>query len=142
VPVLAAAEAVVELRSADWCAMVPFAAFYSGYRTSVRRADELVTAVESRPSRHAVVPQGRHAGGQAISKVVMAAVRADRPRIALGSIAPTVIRCAHRGGVGVGRFHRDAQAILQEEIRPSTHPLDGRRTSPVAANLLAEFWRR
>src|SRR3954449_13011417 len=39
-PVLAAADAVVVLRSAATTRKVPFTAFYTGYRQSVRRADE------------------------------------------------------------------------------------------------------
>ena len=36
-PVLAAADALVELRGLDWTRKVPFTAFYTGYRASVRR---------------------------------------------------------------------------------------------------------
>ena len=45
-PVLAAADAVVVLRSVDAERRVPFMSFYTGYRASVMRADELIVAVE------------------------------------------------------------------------------------------------
>src|SRR5258706_9107431 len=41
-PVLAAADAVVVLRSAAETRRVPFTAFYSGYRRSVKRPEELI----------------------------------------------------------------------------------------------------
>src|SRR5215475_11724398 len=43
-PVLAAAEAVVELASAAGTREVPFTSFYTGYRQTVARPDELITA--------------------------------------------------------------------------------------------------
>ena len=56
---------------------------------------------------------------QAISKVVMAAVRGDRPRISIGSVAPTVLRLrgteeALAGGASI----EDAQAVLMREVTP------------------------
>src|SRR5436190_2256102 len=91
-PVLAAADAVIVLESASGTRRVPFAAFYTGYRQTVRRRDELIVAFEI-PAVH-----GRQwfrkvgtRAAQAISKVVMAGVRdRDRVRVAVGSVAPTV----------------------------------------------------
>src|SRR5262249_54763685 len=45
-PVLAAADAVVVLQSAEGTRRVPFMAFYTGYRQTVRRRDELIVAFE------------------------------------------------------------------------------------------------
>src|SRR3954469_7719083 len=45
-PVLAAADAVVVLRSASEERRVPFDRFYTGYRASVMRRDELIVAFE------------------------------------------------------------------------------------------------
>jgi xanthine dehydrogenase small subunit len=121
-------------------------AFYTGYRQSVMRFDELITALE--------VPRVRGRqwfrkvgtrAAQAISKVVMAAVAPvgdDQPRIAIGSVAPTVVRlpgteAALAGGASIAT----AQRILLEEIAPID---DVRSTAEyrarVAANLLARFW--
>jgi CO/xanthine dehydrogenase FAD-binding subunit len=45
-PVLAAADAVVVLRSAAGTRRIPFTAFYTGYRQTVRHSDELIVAFE------------------------------------------------------------------------------------------------
>jgi xanthine dehydrogenase small subunit len=142
-PVLAAADAMVELRSADGVRKVPFTSFYTGYRESVRRMHELITAIE--------VPEVDGAqwfrkvgtrAAQSISKVVMAGVRADRPRIALGSVAPTVVRARRtEDALAAGVSIVEAQRILQTEI----NPIDDLRSTAayrreVAARLLAQFW--
>jgi CO/xanthine dehydrogenase FAD-binding subunit len=142
-PVLAAAEAALVLASADGERRVPFLQFYSGYRKTVLRPDELLVAVEVPPVEGAqwFRKVGTRAA-QAISKVVMAAVRSASPRIALGSVAPTVVRlpraeaCLASGG-GLA----EAQRLLAEEIAP----IDDLRSTAtyrrrVAQNLLARFW--
>lgn len=143
-PVLAAAEATVVLASADGERRVPFTAFYTGYRTSVMRADELIVAVEFPPVEG--VQWFRKVGtraAQAISKVVMAAVRAGRPRIALGSVAPTVVRLPKTEAVlAVGGSLEEATWALRDVI----HPIDDVRSTAeyrlrVSANLLEQFWR-
>src|SRR6188508_3325725 len=92
-PVLAAAEAIVVLRSASGTRRVDFGSFYTGYRTSVARTDELIVALEV-PRVH-----GRQwfrkvgtRAAQSISKVVMAGIGGREPRLAVGSVAPTVLR--------------------------------------------------
>ena len=142
-PVLAAAEALVELRSIEWTRKVPFTDFYTGYRASVRRPDELITAIEF--PRVEGTQWFRKVGtraAQSISKVVMAGVRADRPRIAYGSVAPTVVRVRRtEDALAAGASIAEAQRILQEEISP----IDDIRSTvayrrEVAARLLAQFW--
>lgn len=142
-PVLAAAEATVVLADADGERRVPFSGFYTGYRKSVLKPDELIIAIEI------PVVEGvqwfRKVGtraAQAISKVVMAAVRSPHPRIALGSVAPTVVRlprteAALASGAGIA----EAQRVLREEIQP----IDDMRSTAayrlqVSANLLEAFW--
>jgi CO/xanthine dehydrogenase FAD-binding subunit len=142
-PVLAAAEALVELRSIEWTRKVPFTDFFTGYRASVRRPDELITAVEF--PRVEGMQWFRKVGtraAQSISKVVMAGVRADRPRIAFGSVAPTVVRVRRtEDALAAGASIAEAQRVLQEEISP----IDDIRSTvayrrEVAARLLAQFW--
>jgi CO/xanthine dehydrogenase FAD-binding subunit len=142
-PVLAVAEAVVVLRSADAERRVPFGEFYTGYRTSVRRPDELIVAFEVPPveGRQWFRKVGTRAA-QAISKVVMAAVRGPRPRIALGSVAATVARLrgaeeALAAGAGVD----DAVRRMAGDIEP----IDDLRSTAeyrrqVAGNLVRRFW--
>jgi CO/xanthine dehydrogenase FAD-binding subunit len=142
-PVLAAVEAVIVLRSASGERRVPFGEFYTGYRATVRRPDELIVAVEIPPvdGRQWFRKVGTRAA-QAISKVVMAAVRGAAPRIALGSVGPVVVRArqaedALRGGAGIDA----AATALGAEIAP----IDDVRSSAdyrraVAVNLLRQFW--
>ena len=143
-PVLAAADARIVLRSAGGERRVSFSEFYTGYRTSVRQPDELITAIE--------IPaiEGRQwwrkvgtRRAQAISKVMMAGVRGPQVRIALGSVGPVVVLAtgaakvlAHGGSVA------DAQAALAREITPIDDVRStGEYRQQVAANLLAQFWK-
>lgn len=142
-PVLAAADAVVVLRSAGGERRVPFAGLYTGYRATVIRPDELIVAFEIPPvdGEQWFRKVGTRAA-QAISKVVMACVRGDRPRVAIGSVAPTIVRLrgteeALAGGASI----EDAQAVLMGEITP----IDDLRSTAdyrrrVCANLLARWW--
>jgi len=142
-PVLAAAEAIVVLQSVDGERRIPFTELYSGYREAVRRPDELIVAVEVPPveGEQWFRKVGTRAA-QSISKVVMAAVRSGRPRIALGSVAPTVVRLPSTEqmlarGAGID----EAVRTLEGEIRP----IDDLRSSAayrrrVSGNLLRRFW--
>ena len=141
-PVLAAADAVVVLRSAEGERRVPFTEFYTGYRASVRRDGELVTAVEVPPvpGRQWFRKVGTRAA-QAISKVVFAGVNGAAPRIAIGSVAPTVVRLPRTEAALAGGAAADAAMdVLRSEIAPID---DIRSTadyrSRVAANLLRRF---
>jgi CO/xanthine dehydrogenase FAD-binding subunit len=142
-PALAAADAVVVLQSAAGTRRVPFTAFYTGYRRTVARPDELIAALEIAPvaGRQWFRKVGTRAA-QAISKVVMAAVRAPAPRLALGSVAPTVIRLPETEAVlAAGGSIADARETLAREIQP----IDDLRSSAeyrrrVCGNLLERFW--
>jgi CO/xanthine dehydrogenase FAD-binding subunit len=133
------------LQSAEAVRRVPFLAFYTGYRRTVMRADELLVAIEVPPIEG--LQWFRKVGtraAQAISKVVMAAIRAPHPRIALGSVAPTVVRVPRTEAVlASGGSIEEAQAVLQTEIQP----IDDLRSTAayrrrVSANLLASFWKQ
>ena len=142
-PVLAAANATLVLTSIDGDRRVPFVNFYTGYRRSVLRRDEIISAVE--------IPQvegkqwfrkvGTRAA-QAISKLVIAAVRGPAPTVALGSVAPTVVRAPRtEAALTAGAPIKEAARILREE----NLPIDDVRSSAtyrraVAANLLEQFW--
>jgi xanthine dehydrogenase small subunit len=141
-PVLAAAEAVVVLQSAGGTRRVPFADFYTGYRRTVRRDEELVVALEvpAVRGRQYFRKVGTRAA-QAISKVVMAGIAGAPPRIALGSVAPTVMRAARtEAALARGASLEEAQQTLGDELSP----IDDMRSTAeyrrrVAANLLAPF---
>ena len=142
-PVLAVAEATLVLLSAGAERRVPFSAFYTGYRKSVLRPDELLAAVEipRLTGRQWFRKVGTRAA-QAISKVVMAAVRSESPRVALGSVAPTVVRlpkteAALAGGAPIA----EARRTLEAEI----HPIDDLRSTAayrrlVSGRMLEQFW--
>ena len=120
-PVLAAADAVVVLRSLAGERRIPLTALYTGYRATVIRADELIVAVEV--PRVAGTQFFRKVGtraAQAISKVVVAGVRDGRDaRIAVGSVAPTVVRLtATERALATGASVDDAMAALRDEVRP------------------------
>lgn len=142
-PVLAAVDAGIVLRSMDSERRVPITEFYTGYRATVMRPDELIVAVEvaAVEGRQYFRKVGTRAA-LAISKVVFAGVRGAPPRIALGSVAPTVVRArATEAALGGGATIEDAMQILATEIAP----IDDLRSTAsyrarVAANLLRRFW--
>jgi CO/xanthine dehydrogenase FAD-binding subunit len=142
-PVLAAAGARIVLRSHAGTRTVPFDGFYTGYRTSVRRPEELITAIEI--PRIDGTQWWRKVGtrrAQAISKIMMAAVRGKQLRIAIGSVAPTVVLARRTAELlSSGGSIADAQATLLTEITPIDDVRStGEYRAIVAANLLADFW--
>lgn len=142
-PVLAAASARVVLRSAAGQRAVAFESFYTGYRASIRRADELITAVEfpSVPGRQWWRKVGTRRA-QAISKIMIAGVRGPEVRIAFGSVGPTVVLATRTAAIlQRGGSVAEAQAALLTEIAPIDDIRSTREyRARVAANLLAEFW--
>lgn len=151
-PVFAAADATIVLRSAEGERRVGFGDFYTGYRTSVLRPDELLVAIEiprvrGRQWWRKVGPRK----AQAISKVMAAGVRPVRQgagaregvRLALGSVAPTVRRLTRVEAVlAAGGSIDEACRLLSEEIAPID---DVRSTAAyrrtVSENLVRQFWR-
>jgi CO/xanthine dehydrogenase FAD-binding subunit len=134
---------VVVLRNLDAERRVPFTSFYTGYRATVMKPDELIVAVE--------VPrvEGRQwfrkvgtRAAQAISKIVVAGVRSAEPRIAYGSVAPTVIRPRETERILAERGDIDAAAA---ELERELSPIDDLRSTAayrrrVSVNLLRRFW--
>lgn len=149
-PVLAAADAVVVLASAGGQRRVAFTSFYTGYRQTVCRPGELIVAFEiPRISGRQWFRKVGTRAAQAIAKVVIAGVMPSRgstgeaPRIAIGSVAPTVIRATQTEAVlASGGSLEDAQRTLAAEIAPID---DIRSTASyrrrVATNLLAQLLR-
>jgi CO/xanthine dehydrogenase FAD-binding subunit len=142
-PVLAAADAVVVLRSVDAERRVPLTAFYTGYRATVMRADELIVAVEvPRVARPQWFRKVGTRAAQAISKVVVAAIGGPVPRIAVGSVAPTVVRLsATERALASGASLDDAMIALRSEVKP----IDDLRSTAeyrtrVTENLVRRFW--
>jgi xanthine dehydrogenase small subunit len=146
-PVLLAADAVVVLRSAADTRRVPMTSFYTGYRQTAARPDELIASFEipSVRGRQWFRKVGTRAA-QAIAKIVVAGVwdmpGSDvRPRLAMGSVAPVPLRLSQtERALGNGATLAEAQAILQREITPidDVRSTEGYRRQ-VAANLLGQF---
>jgi CO/xanthine dehydrogenase FAD-binding subunit len=153
-PALLAYDAGVELVSAAGTRLVPYAEFHTGYKQTVMREDELIAAVRlPRPAeaaRHFYRKVGTRRA-QAISKVCFAAlaeVEGDglrEVRIALGSVAPTVLRCRRTEEVLRGRS-LDGELIkaAADELARELAPIDDIRSTAryrtrVAQNLLGEF---
>jgi xanthine dehydrogenase small subunit len=142
-PVMAAAEATVVLKSVAGVRRIPFDVFYTGYRATVRRPDELIVAFEipAVRGRQWFRKVGTRAA-QAISKVVVAGVvQPGATRIALGSVAPTVVRARRtEAALADGASVDAAQRVLMDEIAPIDDirsTADYRRR--VAANLLGKM---
>lgn len=141
-PVWAVADAIVILRSASGERRVRFNQFYTGYRATVMKPDELIAAVE--------VPRlegkqwFRKVGtrqAQAISKIVVAGLRAKNPRVAFGSVAAMVVRVPKTEAALVKSGIDEASKVLATEITP----IDDIRSSAayrkvVSVNLLRRFW--
>jgi len=95
-PVLAALDAVVVLRSKQGERRVPFAQFMTGPKKNVRRADELVVGAEwddAGPAQTFMKAGTRNAMVIAIAGLALVV---DRPRrrvgVGLGSCGPTILR--------------------------------------------------
>lgn len=143
-PALLAYDAELELRSRAGARWVRHDEFHTGYKQTVMRADELIARIRVPRREGARVHYYRKVGpraAQAISKVCFAGC-ADRAgvRVALGGVAPVVLRCRETERALAGGDVPTARAALQREIAP----IDDIRSSAkyrrrVAANLLDEF---
>jgi CO/xanthine dehydrogenase FAD-binding subunit len=153
-PALFVYDAELELVSANGARWAPYHGFWSGYKQMDLRSDELIRRIRLPREKRDWKQYYRKVGtrrAQAISKVCFAgAARVDAGRIvdvriALGSVAPTVLRAVEtektlRGERLSPPILRAAQEALAREIAPID---DIRSTSRyrrrVAQNLLAEF---
>ncbi len=153
-PALLAHGARLELVSAAGARWIDYEDFHTGYKQTVMRADELVARVRLPRDEGRTASYYRKVGtrkAQAISKVCMAATarvesgRVRWARIALGSVAPTVVGCARteellRDQVIDAGVIEAARASLASEIAPID---DVRSTADyrlrVAQNLLEDF---
>ena len=142
-PVLAAAEAMLVLQSAGGTRRVPFSPSTPAIeRASCARTSSIAVEIPPVSGPQWFRKVGTRAA-QAISKVVMAAIRSPTPRIALGSVAPTVVRLPlTESHLAAGGSIGEAKRILAGEIAP----IDDLRSTAeyrrqVTANLLERFWR-
>ena len=107
-PVLAALDAVVVLRSKQGERRVPFAEFMTGPKRNTRRHDELVIAAEwdeAGPAQTFIKIGTRNAMVIAVASLAFVI---DRPRrrvgVGLGSCGPTILRAAQAEGFAAAIF--------------------------------------
>ncbi|MEK6206683.1 MAG: FAD binding domain-containing protein [Chloroflexota bacterium] len=125
-PVLAALEATVVLRSKKGERRVPFADFITGPKKSVRRPDELIVAAEwddAGPAQTFMKVGTRNAMVIAVAGLALVVDRRRRRvGVGLGSCGPTIIRAteAERFAAGLleeagwDRTHRPSEAAAKE----------------------------
>ncbi|MGA7855057.1 MAG: xanthine dehydrogenase family protein subunit M [Candidatus Acidiferrales bacterium] len=153
-PALLVYDTEIEIVSANSARWIPYHSFHSGYKQMDLWPDELIRRFRLPRNKQPWKQYFRKVGprrAQAISKICFAAaarVEAGKiadVRIALGSVAPTVLRAtraeeALRGRQLDSELVKSAQDALANEIAPID---DIRSTSryrrAVARNLLAEF---
>ena len=107
-PVLAALDAMVHLRSSRGGRVVPFREFMTGPKKNVRAADELVTAIEWNDAGPAQVFMKVGARNAMVIAVAGLALVADRVRgrigVGLGSCGPTILRAPLAEAFAAGLF--------------------------------------
>jgi CO/xanthine dehydrogenase FAD-binding subunit len=161
-PALLVYDAVLELVSSSGTRRLPYGSFHRGYKKMDLAPGELIARIHL-PSRH-LPPSGGTDGiwrdyyrkvgtrrAQAISKVcfagsiLMAADVVTDVRIAVGSVAPTVVRAPLTEDLLRGKsLDAAAIAIAEKALASEIAPIDDIRSTAryrgrVAANLLREF---
>ena len=153
-PALLAYDAELELVSAAGVRRVAYDRFHSGYKVMDLAPGELI---------HRIILPRRHAGwrqtyrkvgtrnAQAISKVCLAAVvdvdanRVRDVRVALGSVAPCVVRCVHaEAALRDQRLDGAVAHAVAAGLALDISPIDDMRSTAryrmrVAQNLLIQF---
>jgi CO/xanthine dehydrogenase FAD-binding subunit len=154
-PALLVYEAEIELVSAGSARWVPYHGFHTGYKKVNMCPDELIRRIRLPRGRGPWKHYYRKVGtrrAQAISKICFAAAarveagRIEDVRLALGGVAPTVVRAVAteqllRGETPMSALLARAQSALAGEIAP----IDDMRSTAqyrrgVAQNLFAEFF--
>jgi CO/xanthine dehydrogenase FAD-binding subunit len=154
-PALIVYGAEVEIVSAGGARWVPYASFHTGYKKMNLREGELIRSIRVARPRGEWKQYFRKVGtrrAQAISKICFAGagrVEAGRivdVRIALGSVAPTVLRAVRAEELLRGQRPEDTRVLMaaQDALGAEIAPIDdmrstGRYRRNVARNLLAEF---
>jgi CO/xanthine dehydrogenase FAD-binding subunit len=153
-PALLAYDAEIELVSTRGSRWLPYQGFHTGYKQMHIAPDELLARIRLPRNTNGLTHYYRKVGtrkAQAISKVCFAAVgRVDsgaimETRIAVGSVAPIIVRCVQtenllRGNTVDDETIKSACASLSREISP----IDDIRSTAryrlqVAKNLLTDF---
>ena len=155
-PALLVYDAQLELVSARGSRWVPYHGFHTGYKQMILRPEELVRGIRLPRATHDWRQYYRKVGtrkAQAISKVCFAAAADVRGnnirdiRIALASVAPTVVRCTRTETLLKNQGLAPAAiAAARETLAQEIAPIDDMRSIAayrrrVAQNLLEDFLR-
>jgi CO/xanthine dehydrogenase FAD-binding subunit len=163
-PVLAALEASVVLRSASGERTVPFGQFMTGPKKNVRAHDEVVLAIEwddAGPAQTFLKVGTRNAMVIAVASLALVVDRARRRvGVALGSCGPTILRATDAERFAVGLFDEAgwskrlapsdaARAEFGRLVAAAARPIDDVRGTAayrrhvlgvIAARALARVW--
>lgn len=155
-PALLVYGAQLELLSKRGTRWLEYESFHTGYKQMLLQPDELISRIriprvtDGKPWRHYYRKVGTRMA-QAISKVCFAAAaqvntgRIEDVRIALGSVAPVVLRCRKTESLLRGRsVDRDTIQSAQEVLAREIAPIDDIRSTrdyrlQVSLNLLEDF---
>ncbi|HEY0377551.1 MAG TPA: xanthine dehydrogenase family protein subunit M [Pyrinomonadaceae bacterium] len=153
-PALLVYDAELELVSAQGTRRLPYNGFHTGYKQMSMRPDELIKSIRlprpAEPWRHYYRKVGTRKA-QAISKICFAGMarleggRIADARIALGSVAPVVVRCTRTEDVLRNRKVDDeAVSAARAELAREISPIDDIRSTAnyrlqVALNVLEDF---
>jgi CO/xanthine dehydrogenase FAD-binding subunit len=152
-PALLVYDAELELVSASGTRWVPYASFHLGYKKMDIRPEEVIRQIRLPRTKKHWRQHYRKVGtrrAQAISKVCFAgAVRVEQGeindvRIALGSVAPIVLRCRKTEALLQGKLSTEMVRAACDELAREIQPIDDFRSSAryrtrVAQKVLEEF---
>jgi CO/xanthine dehydrogenase FAD-binding subunit len=153
-PALLVYDAELELVSARGARWVAYKDFHTGYKQMILEADELVRRIRLPRTTNELKHYYRKVGtrrAQAISKVCFAAAARVEgevirgARIALGSVAPTVVRCVKTEAILENRqLDAETTKAAQAELAREIAPIDDIRSTAdyrlrVTLNLLEDF---
>jgi CO/xanthine dehydrogenase FAD-binding subunit len=152
-PALLVYDAELELVSANGARWVPYAEFHLAYKKMNMRPDELIRNIRLPRTKKHWRQQYRKVGtrrAQAISKVCFAGAAQVEDgevrdfRLALGSVAPAVLRCRKTEAVVRGQLSPETVRAACDELAREIQPIDDFRSTAryrtrVAQKLLEEF---
>jgi len=143
VPVLMAYDASVVLQSRDGTSEVPLDRFYTGYRQSVRRAEQLIVAIRlpRRPRQFEWFHKVGARSAQAISKVAIAMLKDETGwRVVAASVAPVICRGRNlERALDAGQTFSEPQEI-REVLKTDISPIDDiRSTATYRATVLSRL---
>lgn len=151
-PALLVYGAEIELASKIGTRRLPYAGFHTGYKTTLRQSDELITAVLL-PRRSRQFHYYRKVGtrkAQAISKVLITACLDQQGlHLAYGALAPTAVLCPQTAALvqSAKSWGSEQAAQAQSTLAAEIAPINDIRSTKeyrfqVAANLLEELWTK